>query len=325
MKSEKVKVFYHPAMANMNSYTSKFMLKPKLFMDFLNKENLDKYIDIDSYQKPITNKDLLLAHTQEYINSMLNGDDLLSSSNNLEQSEDFVLSCIYNISSLYESIKYAINNPEQLTLSPSQGFHNAMPNKGANFCTFSGQAIASMKIYKELKKSGAYIDLDLHYGNSIDDTRLFNKTLNKAIPKGFNFNPKGKQKYYVSDLQDKLNQLEKGIKNGKIDYVVVAHGANSHIEDDMMGQLTTEQQLECSRMVYNTLSLYDIPIIISLFGGCREDDYDNVLKLHTADLIEAINILTCQCIDYNPIITKNKGRQDFLKITSNINQYVRFQ
>jgi acetoin utilization deacetylase AcuC-like enzyme len=200
-----------------------------------------------------------------------------------------------------------------------------MPNKGANFCTFSGQAIASIKIYKEFKKRGAYLDLDLHQGNSIEYTRGFNKTINRAIPKGFNFNPKGKYKYYIYDLQDKLNQLENGIKNGKIDYVVVAHGANSHIEDDMMGLLTTEQWLECSRMVYNTLSLYDIPIIISLFGGCREDDYDNVLKLHTADLIEAINILTCQCIDYNPTITKNKGRQEFLKNTSNIKQYVRFQ
>jgi hypothetical protein len=48
MKSEKIKVFYQQAMSNISNCSSKFLIKPKLFMDFLNKENLDKYIDIES-------------------------------------------------------------------------------------------------------------------------------------------------------------------------------------------------------------------------------------------------------------------------------------
>ena len=58
-----------------------------------------------------------------------------------------------------------------LTFSPTSGFHHARPEGGSGFCTFSGQVIASLKIYEEKKLVGAYLDLDGHYGNSIEDSR----------------------------------------------------------------------------------------------------------------------------------------------------------
>jgi hypothetical protein len=41
-----------------------------------------------------------------------------------------------------------------------------------------------------------------------------------------------------------------------------------------------------------------IPLILSLFGGYRRDDYNSVLSLHTADLVMCLNILCGRKINY---------------------------
>ncbi len=41
-----------------------------------------------------------------------------------------------------------------------------------------------------------------------------------------------------------------------------------------------------------------IPLIISLFGGYRRDDFNSVLSLHTADLVTCLNILCGHQIHY---------------------------
>lgn len=50
---------------------------------------------------------------------------------------------------------------------------------------FSRQVIAAVKLYKELNVSGAWIDLDAHFGNNIEDSRYIVQSLNKAIPIGY--------------------------------------------------------------------------------------------------------------------------------------------
>src|SRR5690606_12251584 len=118
-------------------------------------------------------------------------------------------------------------------------FHHATPDRGCGFCSFSGQVIASMKIYYEFGLSGAYLDLDGHYGNSISDSYDYVKDLDKAIPYGCNINPVDKGKRYIKDIKHRLKILEHKILNDEVHYVVFAHGADSHIDDDLSGQLTT--------------------------------------------------------------------------------------
>ena len=90
------------------------------------------------------------------------------------------------------------------------------------------------------------------------------------------------------------------------------HGADSHEWDFLGGGLTTAEWIQCSRMVYNFIKELQeetnkqIPLSLCLFGGYRSDDYDSVLSLHTSDLIECLNILCGQNINYSPLV---KARQ----------------
>jgi len=69
-----------------------------------------------------------------------------------------------------------------------------------------------MKIYYEFGLCGTYIDLDGHYGNSIDNSRDFVKDIDKAIsPVCGNINIMTSHKRYLAELDEKLAILEKEI------------------------------------------------------------------------------------------------------------------
>lgn len=282
---------------------SKSPLKPKRLLEFIEKNGFDKYFEIKGFE-PFEKEDFLIAHTENYVNGFFNGVSPHASSNGLKWEAQFADSVRYTNASLYNAILNSIKNPEEISFSNTSGFHHASPEQGMGFCTFSGQVIASTKIYRNLGLSGAYIDLDGHFGNSIEDSRYYVKDLGESIPLECNINPDHQGKYYIFDLQKKLNILKERILTGKTHYVVFCHGADSHEWDDFGTQCTTEQWLECSKIVYNFVKEIEdvmkkpLPLTLSLFGGYRRDDYDSVLSLHLADLVECLNTLCGNDIKY---------------------------
>lgn len=114
--------------------------------------------------------------------------------------------------------------------------------------------------------SGVYLDLDGHFGNSIEDSRSFHADVNKAIPVGCNFNPTGKDESYIKDLQRCLLKIGKLYKEKKIHYLVFCHGADSHEWDDLGGGCNTETWFKCSELVYSFALQTGIPLSLSLFG-----------------------------------------------------------
>jgi len=113
-------------------------------------------------------------------------------------------------------------------------------------------------------------------------------------------------------LRSNLSILRTEITEGRVHYVVFCHGADSHEWDELASQLTTEEWVECSRIVYSFIKEIEsqthrqIPLILALFGGYRRDDYNSVLSLHTADLVTCLNILCGHNIDYLPEVTPRK-------------------
>lgn len=316
---DKIKVFYNPKQAIDQSVGfSKSPNKPKLLLSYLQAKNLFDNFEIISNFKPYNKKDFLIGHTKEYVNDFFNGGDL-SDSNGLTWSENFAESVKYTNASLYEAIKYSVLHPECITFSPTSGFHHATPESGGGFCTFSGQVIASIKVYNEFRLKGAYIDLDGHFGNSIEDSRYFcktndNKTLDDILPSEFNINPKGYSQSYIKDLKDKLNVLQNALFKGEVNYVVACSGADSLEDDDLGSQLSYEDWIYCKTLVYDMIKETSIelnkpvPIIITLFGGYRQDHYNSVLDAHTQDLIKCISILQEKQISYKSIYKKKKDK-----------------
>ena len=330
MRQPVIKTFYNIRQVldwNNNTGFSKSPSKPKLLLKFLANHGFASKFQVRSCFKPYDKKDLMIAHTEQYVDDVFNGTGLCDS-NSVPWKPEFPETVRYTNASLYNAIRYANKNPEFVTFSPTSGFHHARPSRGGGFCTFSGQVIASIKMWKLHKKSGAYIDLDGHFGNSIEDSRnYFNNRqaltaddirlkanldlIDKAIPRGFNINPSGAGKEYLKDLELHLKKLKAAIIAGQIHYVVFCHGADSHNMDDLGGQVNTKEWVKAAEMVYQMINDVDaelgrpVPFTMALFGGYRTDDYNSVLSLHTASLTRALDMLCGDDINYTPEV-KNK-------------------
>jgi acetoin utilization deacetylase AcuC-like enzyme len=300
--NSKIKTFYTDKQVCFDSIRessySQSPLKPHLLMKRFDETGYGNLLDIDGSFAPISKEDFKIAHTPEYVDNVYNGTGNCRS-NALPWSQNLVDSLPYTTGSLYAASKYAIEHPEQIAFAPISGMHHAQPENGSGFCTFSGQVISAIKIYQETGKVCAYLDLDGHFGNSIEDTRDFNPLLNKAIPKGCNINPRGDNAIYLDNFIQELKKLSKKIVNGEVDYVVFAHGADSHSDDDLGGQCGTWYWLECAKVFATWVNEVSkligkkLPVVLALFGGYRKDDYNTVLDLHIK------SILTCSNIIYN--------------------------
>ena len=300
MRNKKIKTFYTDKQVCFDSIKEKSYsqspLKPALLMKKIAEGPYASMLDIESKFEPVTKEDYHIAHTKTYVDNVFNKTGNYNS-NSLPWSKNLVESLPYTTGSLYAASKYAIENPESVCFAPISGMHHARPNGGSGFCTFSGQVVSAIKIYQEFGMSCAYFDLDGHFGNSIEDTRQFNPILNKAIPEGCNVNPIGVDATYVSDFMNELNKIGKLILAGKIHYVVFAHGADSHSDDDLGGQVGTEFWTMCAEKFANWVNMISeqlgkpLPVILALFGGYRKDNYDAVLDLHTKSLIICSNMI----------------------------------
>jgi acetoin utilization deacetylase AcuC-like enzyme len=298
-RDPEIHVFYRPEQVlevDPGNF-SKSPLKPRLLLEFLEDQGLGRNFVRHADWEPFTREDFMLAHTPEYVDAFFDGEQPLCEANGMIWSPQFADSVRYTNASLYEAIKHSIEHPAQVAFSPTSGFHHARPSGGSGFCTFSGQVIAALKLYRDRSLVGTHIDLDSHFGNSIEDSRRFVPDLNLAIPPGCNINPDGSHGKYLDSLSEHLANLEKLLLRGDVDYVVFAHGADSHEEDDLGGQCTTEEWLEAADLVYTMIDRVSqqlgrpVPLSLALFGGYRNDNFDMVLRLHTEDLIRCLGIV----------------------------------
>lgn len=318
-RKKMIKTFYTPKQVCRrdikNKSFSKSPLKPILMMNYLQKNGWGKVIEVEGDFEPFEQKDFHIAHTKSYVNDFFSG-GTLSETNSLPWSTELVDSVCYTNSSLFNAISFACDNPETLTFSPTSGFHHAKPNSGSGFCTFSGQVIASLKLYQEKGLVGAYLDLDGHFGNSIPDSARYYPEVNNAIR--MNMNPKGNHSTYLEGLKKGLEELFNCIRNSEVHYVVWCHGADSHEWDDLGYQCSTEEWLTASELFYTGIKSLEkelgrcVPVTISLFGGYRSDDYESVLSLHASDLKLASEILLNVPIEYKTKVLPKIVQADLL-------------
>jgi len=296
--NSKIKTFYTDKQVCFDSIRessySQSPLKPHLLMNRFQETGYSNLLDIDGSFEPIKKEDFYIAHTKEYVENVYTGTGNCRS-NSIPWSQNLVNSLPYTTGSLYAASKYAIEHPETICLAPISGMHHAQPERGSGFCTFSGQVVSAIKIYQEIGKVCAYLDLDGHFGNSIEDTRKFNPLLNKAIPIGCNINPDGANSQYVSSFIESLDKLGTKVLNGEVDYVVFAHGADSHEDDDLHGQNGTEYWIMCAEKFADWVNRMShllgrrLPVVLALFGGYRKDDYNTVLDLHIKSILTCSN------------------------------------
>jgi acetoin utilization deacetylase AcuC-like enzyme len=292
-----------------NASFSKSPLKPYLLMKRIKSKGFSKVFRLQSNFTPFTEEDFKIAHTELYVTNVFKGEGNYLS-NSLPWSKNLVHSVCYTNAALYEAKKFSILNPQTICFAPVSGMHHAQPNRGSGFCTFSGQVISAVKLYNELGVSGAYFDLDGHFGNSIEDSRGFNPILNHAIPIGCNVNPFGTNDLYIESFKEGLKHVGNLIKAGKIHYVVFAHGADSHADDDIGGGCNTKHWLLCASLFADWVNEISkeigkpLPVTLALFGGYRSDNYNAVLDLHLKSLLQCAKTICQNKIEDNIVIPR---------------------
>ncbi len=268
---------------------SKSPTKPRRFVEFLRGTPVWRHVELHADFAIASREDLELAHEARYVAGFLAGTKPHAEANGLTWSPAFRDSVLHTNGGLLAAVTAAVDHPEQVTMAPVSGFHHARPEGGAAFCTFSGQVIVALRLYRDRGLRGAWIDLDGHEGNSIEDSRTFAPDLDLAIPVGCNINPSGTHASYLRDLGAQLQRLGARVVAGEIDYVCVAHGADSHEWDQLGHQCSTAEWLGAADLVYRSLRDWSatlgrpVPVTLALFGGYRDDHPDSVLGLHAMD------------------------------------------
>jgi hypothetical protein len=301
-----VDVFYRPEMTapDASGNYSKSPTKPKRFVEWLLRSHLAPAVRLREDWEPLSKGAFTLAHTPEYVEGFFAGKEPHAKSNGLAWSPAFAETVRYTNGSLLAATRAALASPARIALSPTSGFHHATPERGGGYCTFSGQVVAAVHVLWESAKHGAWIDLDGHYGNSIEDSRRYVRELEGAIR--FNLNPQGEHQRYLASLQAGLDEIGEAVLAGRVDYVCVAHGADSHVDDDLGGQCTTDEWLEASHRTYGAVRRWSealgrpVPLVLALFGGYRQVGYEGVLRLHAADLAIALDTLTGTHLAFDP-------------------------
>jgi acetoin utilization deacetylase AcuC-like enzyme len=309
VREPRIHAFYREEMAIGGRATltgSQSPEKPRLFLDYLARHGLLDALQIRADFDPLDRAEFLLAHTPRYVDAFFAGEPPLCQSSRLPWSPELVQSVRWTNASLLHALRAACLDPARIALSPTSGFHHARPDAGSAYCTFSGQVIASVRVYRELGARGAWLDLDGHLGNSIEDARSFVPDLSLAVPPGCNVNPDGRHGAYLRQLERALASIEGRLLGGELTYVAFAHGADSHEWDDNGYQLSTDEWVASAEMVYRWVARCSsvlgrpVPLLLALFGGYRSDHYDSVLALHAADLVTCLNVLCGAAISFHP-------------------------
>lgn len=289
-------IYYRDDMAPADSPTnySKSPTKPRRFLEFLRTTPLWQHLELRGDFAPMTRDQLLIAHKPEYVDAFLAGEPRwLAESNGLAWSPQFRDSVLLTNACMLTAIAAAVDLPQVLTMAPVSGFHHARPIGGSGFCTFSGQVIAALQLYRQRGLRGAWVDLDGHFGNSIEDSREFAPDLNAAIARGLNINPSGQHAAYLASLKTELAKLVQRATLGEVDYICVAHGADSHEWDQLGSQCTTAEWLEAADLTYGAVAEIrkvqpKVGVTLALFGGYRDDHPASVLGLHAMDTARAL-------------------------------------
>jgi len=314
MKEERIHIFYREEMSLAEeffaAYYCKTPFKPGRFLDFLRQYKLQRHFALHKSWAPFEESDFLIAHEEEYVRSFFQGEHPLCSTSGLPWSPELGEVTRYTNASLYEAIRYAVDNPNIITLCPAGGFHRALPACGADYSVFSGQVIAALKIFRETGKRGAWIDLGGEFGASLEFSREAFPELNEAAPEDCHLNPPGVHGAYLRVLGENLEVLGENIRQDKVDYIVFCHGADSHIWDEYGFQCNTQEWLNAARAVYAWFQALEeetgksIPLALSLFDGYRSDDFNTILSLHTADLVCCLNEICGVKQEFDPAVSQ---------------------
>lgn len=261
------------------------------------------YFDLNDIS-PITKNDLLLCHTNEYVEKLLSVKARLAILETFElvdaegkyyrydptiakkELSGIVFRAMLNASVTYQTCLNALSNGFSFFLGG--GMHHAMSFEGRGFCLINDIVIAIRKLQNENGIGKALIiDVDAHKGDGTaqlteNDDLITTLSIHMAdawpLDDKSDSNPSlisstldipmkiGEENLYIQKLKEGLDYV-----GTTYDFALVVNGADPYELDELESsagiKLTKEQMLERDLLVYNFLKQNKIPQAYVMAGG----------------------------------------------------------
>ena len=278
-----------------NAHRSFDVMRFKKVRDQLIKEKLIRPKDILKAPR-ISDEDLLLVHTQEYLNSLKNPLTVgkLLNLDYVNPWDEYILEYFRYVSGgTLLATAHALENKTSV-FNLGGGYHHAHPNRGEGFCLINDIAIAIRKIqFQQSANRYLIIDLDYHQGNGNllyfqNDENIFTFSMHADkwddIPEKNNnidieLPAHTKDQMYLDILRRELPGVYTIFSPEIVFYVA---GSDPYIKDTLGDfDISEEGLLERDKIVYQETKKYGLPMVILGAGGYGPESwkiYFNFIK-----------------------------------------------
>jgi acetoin utilization deacetylase AcuC-like enzyme len=242
--------------------------------------------------QPAAVEDVLLAHTEDYVMRLRNGELTAKEIRKLglPWSESLVRRSFLACSGTINAARHALTN--QVSSNLAGGTHHAFPDRGEGFCVLNDVAVAIKVLQREkLARKFLIVDCDVHQGNGT----AFIFQNDREV---FTFSMHGAKNYPLHKEQSTLDlELPDGTRDAEFleilaealprvflhnpDIVFYLGGADP-FEQDKLGRLklTKEGLRQRDEMVLQFARERETPIVTTMSGGYALDINDTV-EIHS--------------------------------------------
>lgn len=266
-----ITVFFSPLMQAEAASYSPSAGKPAQVVESWQKLGIEMEVCAPA---PVTRAQLLLAHSAEFVDGVLEG-RLSNGFGN--RSPEVAASLPFTCGSMLAAAELALVN-RLGAVAPCSGFHHAGHDFGGGFCTFNGLMVTALSLLENRKvQRVAILDLDMHYGNGTQDIIDTLNVAHEVKHWSRSFSP-SRAEQFLEDLPGLVQRLCEGC-----DVLLYQAGADSHCNDPLGGYLTTDQMRRRDELVFEAARALGIPIAWNLAGGYQRDAQGGirpVLDLH---------------------------------------------
>ena len=262
--------------------------KYKLIYERLIREKLLSEEDFE-FPQSASDEDILLVHSQEYLNKLKTGTLSFEEIFRLElpHSKEIVYASSICVDGTIRSCAIALEKGVGVHIGG--GFHHAFRDHGEGFCVFNDVAIAIKRMMKNDRVAKAMtIDCDLHQGNGTADIfrnekNVFTFSIHQQNNYPF-YKPKSDLDIGLNDYAadkvylDKLHKhIPKIISDFKPQLLLYVAGADPY-KNDQIGNLalTIDGLRKRDEFIFETAKNFNVPIAVVLAGGYAVDVRDTV-------------------------------------------------
>jgi histone deacetylase 11 len=286
---------YFSAIHGQNIHRSFDVMKFKKVRDQLIKEKLIKHKDVLTAPR-ISDEDLLLVHTKEYLDTLKNPLIIgkILNLNYVNPWDEYIFEYFRYVSGgTLLAAEYALEH--HLTVfNLGGGYHHAHPDRGEGFCLINDVAVAIRKLQglKKLKNT-LIVDLDYHQGNgnllyfrNDENTFTFSIHANnwdQISGKSNNIDIELPSHTSDENYQKILSaELPKVFSVFNPDLVIYIAGSDPYIKDTLGDfDLSEEGMLQRDIFIYRESIRQNIPLVVLGAGGYGPESwkiYFNFIK-----------------------------------------------